>query len=265
MRIYLSAVFENLLGKYNNIIENETSYFEELFKDTHILLSYAYAKKEYIPYYSMCKSLLMDSGAFTIMNSKAGRNNFNPLEYTKQYGKHIKEHNIENFLELDIDGVYGFEVYRDCLYCLQDITGRQPIPVFHKWRGIDYYKELVKKYDYIAIGDVSIGAGSRELYKYFPWFLEEAHKNNCKVHGLAFTSLPDLRFMPFDSVDSSSWTAGSRFARPVLFDGHTGIQFDARRTNEKQLCHNKMVFLHDFIEWKKLAVYMDNEYEPIWK
>jgi len=160
---------------------------------------------KYIPFYTMCKSFLMDSGAFTVMNSKKSKNSFEPMEFTKKYAQHIKENNVQNFLELDIDGVFGFEVYRDCLHCLQDITGRDPIPVYHKWRGVEYYKELVKKYDYIAIGDVSIGAGSRELYKYFPWFLNEAHKNNCKVHGLAFTSLPDLQFMPFDSVDSSSW------------------------------------------------------------
>lgn len=257
MRIYLSAVFDSVVCRQENV--------EELLKDTHILHSFAYMNPKYVPFYTMCKSFLMDSGAFTVMNSKKGKNSFEPMDFTKKYAKHIKENNVQNFLELDIDGVYGFEVYRDCLHCLQDITGRDPIPVFHKWRGVDYYKELVKKYDYIAIGDVSIGAGSRELYKYFPWFLQEAHKNNCRVHGLAFTSLPDLQFMPFDSVDSSSWKSGPRFARPALFNGHNISNYDARRTEEKELCHNEKVFLHDFIEWKKLAVYMDKQYEPIWE
>lgn len=256
MRIYLSAVFENLAN-------NKEANMEKLLKDVHVLLSFAYAKEKYIPYYNMCKTFLMDSGAFTMMNNKK-KIAFNPLEYTKKYAEHIKKHNIDLFIEMDIEGVYGFQVYKDCLHCLQDITGKDPIYVFHKWRGIDYYKELVKKYDYVALGDVSVGAGSRELYKYFPWFLNEAHRNNCKVHGLAFTSLKDLQFMPFDSVDSSSWTSGPRFAHPVLFDGHNINNYDARRTAEKKLCHHDKVFLHDFLEWKKLSQYYDKEYEPIW-
>ena len=125
MRIYLSAVFDSVVCKQENV--------EELLKDTHILHSFAYMNPKYVPFYTMCKSFLMDSGAFTVMNSKKGKNSFEPMDFTKKYAKHIKENNVQNFLELDIDGVYGFEVYRDCLHCLQDITGRDPIPVFHKW------------------------------------------------------------------------------------------------------------------------------------
>ena len=262
MRLYLSTVFENLC-QYQLLVRNP-NVLKESVNNAHILLSFAYMKEEYVHYYSECKSLMMDSGAFTIMNNKKSKNSFNPMEYCKKYAEHIKKNNIDLFLELDIEGVYGFDVYKDCLHCLQDITGKDPIYVFHKWRGIDYYKELVKQKDYIALGDVSVGAGGRELYKYFPWFLNEAHKNNCKVHGLAFTSLNDLQFMNFDSVDSSSWTAGSRYASLSLFNGHNISRYDAKRTEKKELCHNEKVFLHDYCEWKKLSQYFDKEYEPIW-
>lgn len=258
MRIYLSAVLSEPTF-YNR------KDLPEILADTHILHSFAYANEKTVPFYKLSKSFLMDSGAFTVMNNKKLKNTFNPMEFVKKYGQHIKENNINNFLELDIDGVFGFEVYRDCLHCLQDITGKDPIPVYHKWRGIDYYKELVKKYNYIAIGDVPIGQGSRELSRYFPWFLEEAHKNNCRVHGLAFTSIPDLQFTSFDSVDSSSWTAGARFAHPFRFDGHQIQSYDAKRTEEKTLKHNSIVKLHDFLEWKKLSIYFDKQYEPIWE
>ena len=256
MRLYLSTVLNSNL--------NQEKDFEQLLDGTNILQSFAYDFNGAEKYYSMCKSILLDSGAFTVMNSKNKKNVFNPLEYTKKYAEHIKKNNIDLFLEMDIEGVFGFNVYKDCLHCLQDITGKDPIYVFHKWRGLDYYKELVKKYNYVALGDVSVGSGSRELYKYFPWFLEEAHKNNCKVHGLAFTSLSDLQFMPFDSVDSSSWTAGARFARPSRFDGHKLQQYDCIRNEERCLTENSIVKRHDYLEWKKLSQYYDREYEPIW-
>lgn len=255
MRLYLSSTFNSL---------PQNSDISSLIENTNILHSFAYHKDSYIQYYDKCKSLMLDSGAFTVMNSKKKKNNFNPLEYTKKYAQHIKENNIELFLEMDIEGVFGFEVYKDCLHCLQDITGKDPIYVFHKWRGLDYYKELVKKYNYVALGDVSVGSGSRKLYEYFPWFLEEAHKNNCRVHGLAFTSLSDLQFMSFDSVDSSSWTAGIRFARPSRFDGHTLQQYNCTRNENRVLTDNKIVSTRDFLEWKKLSQYFDEEYEPIW-
>lgn len=252
MRLYLSSVFQNF---------NEEK-IEKIIENCHILHSFAYGPK-YSKYYKFCKSIMLDSGAFTIMNSKKPIN-FNPVEYAKEYAKHIRENDIELFLELDIEGVFGFDVYRDCLHILQDITGREPIYVFHKWRGIEYYEELVKQKDYVALGDVSVGGGSRKLYDYFPWFVEKAHENNCKVHGLAFTSIPSLRYMPFDSVDSSSWCSSSRFDRVPKFDGHKIISYDCRRTEKKQLDENSIMKQHDIEEWKKLSQYFDSEYEPIW-
>ena len=257
MRVYLSTVLNS------SVIMNKPE-AEERLKNTHILQSFAYNFKGVEKYYPMCKSVMLDSGAFTVMNSKNKRNSFDPMKYCKEYAEHIKKNNIELFLELDIEGVYGFEVYRDCLHQLQDITGRQPIMVFHKWRGLEYYKEIVKRVPYVALGDVSVGAGSREIYKYFPWFINEAHKNNCKVHGLAFTSMNDLQFMEFDSVDSSSHTSGARFAHPFRFDGHTVQTYDCKRTETRQLDHNEVIKLHDYIEWQKLSQYYDTEMEPVW-
>ena len=257
MRIYLSSVLHD--HNLRNLDD-----FEILIQNTHILQSFAYNFNGVEKYYNECKSILLDSGAFTIMNAKNKKDNFNPLEYTKKYAKHIKDNNIDLFFEMDIEGVYGFEVYRDCLHCLQDITGKEPIYVFHKWRGLNYFKELVKQKNYIALGDVSVGSGSREIYKFFSWFINEAHKNNCKVHGLAFTTLNDLNYMNFDSVDSSSWTSGSRFAHPFRFDGHKMKTYNCKRNNERQLTHNSIIRRHDYLEWKKLSQYFDEEYEPIW-
>lgn len=252
MKLFLSSVLESAIDK--NKIKN-------LINQTNILHSFAYNNDFCSSLYEYCGCLMLDSGAFTIMNSD--KNNFNPMEYCKKYAEHIKKYKIKYFIELDIEGVYGFDVYKDCLHQLQDITGENPIYVFHKWRGLNYFHEIIKKCDYIALGDVSVGRGSRKIYDYFPYFLNKAHENNCKVHGLAFTDLNSLSYMDFDSVDSSSWKSGDIFAHPFRFDGHKVNQYNCKRNSERKLDKGSVVQEHDFLEWKKLSQYFE-QFEPIW-
>ena len=77
---------------------------------------------------------------------------------------------------------------------------------------------MVKNYKYVAIGGIRQEIGMKR-YKYFKLFLDEAHKHNCRVHGLGFTRTADLESIPFDSVDSTTYTCGARFFKPHRFDG----------------------------------------------
>ena len=77
---------------------------------------------------------------------------------------------------------------------------------------------MVKNYKYVAIGGIRQEIGKKR-YKYFKLFLDEAHKHNCRVHGLGFTRTADLESIPFDSVDSTSYLCGARFFKPHRFDG----------------------------------------------
>ena len=77
---------------------------------------------------------------------------------------------------------------------------------------------MVKNYKYVAIGGIRQEIGKKR-YKYFKLFLDEAHKHNCRVHGLGFTRTTDLESIPFDSVDSTSYQCGARFFKPHRFDG----------------------------------------------
>lgn len=262
MRIYLSSFFEDVLGKS---MKREEAEF--LLKDAYVLASFAYAKPHHEQYYSCCKDLLVDSGAFTIMVPRIRGNKpstFDARSYCKKYAEFVKKNKIDKFIELDIEGVVGFDVYRDCLHELQDITGKDPIYVFHKWRGLDYFKELVKQKDYVCLGDVDVATRNKAQELYFSWFVDYAHQNNCKVHGLAFTQIDELTHIPFDSVDSSSWTVGIRYASVSRFNGHDVLKYDCKRTATRRLVHDSIVKRHDFLEWKKLQQYFDTEYEPIW-
>ena len=262
MRLYLSAVFE--CSQLRSLIkQGKKNEYEDLIRGTHILASFAYHNKEHEEYYPLAKSILMDSGAFTYMGQglRTGKV-FDAMAYCKKYATYVKEHNIENFIELDVEGVTGFKTYVDCLHQLQDITGKDPIYVYHKWRGIEYYKELVKKHHYVCLGDVDTITRNTSQEKYFKWFVDEAHKYGTKVHGLAFTKMDELKKIPFDSVDSSSWSAAARFASLPFFNGRELKKVGYTRFGNKTLDAEKGM-VHSYIEWKKLSQYWE-QFEGVW-
>lgn len=222
MQLYLSAVFQNKgsfkkFGGLENCID---------LSKLHILQAFNTIKDEDVLLAEKCKDFLLDSGAFAVMNSNKSMKNFDIMSYTKKYAEFIKKYNIQDFIELDIDGVFGIDVYKDTLHMIQDITGREPIRVFHMRRGKEYYLELVKKFPRICIGGIAIKVIKENDFPMFTWFLEQAHNNNCKVHALGLSSLSNLRKYNFDSVDSASWVSSRRFNRIIKFRNHELYTYD---------------------------------------
>lgn len=198
------------------------------------------------------KNYLLDSGAFSMMSSKNSQK-FEIMEYTEKYANFIKENDIKDFIELDIDGVYGINIYKDCLHKLQDITGKNPIKVFHMWRGREYFQELVKKENRIAIGGIAIKYLKEQDYILLNDLIQIAHDNNCKVHGLGMTGSANLRKYNFDSVDSSSWNMGIRSGTFCRFDGHSINNY--KNPGEYQL-DGKIYAVNGLVEWKKYSDYL---------
>ena len=74
-------------------------------------------------------------------------------------------------------------------------------------------------------------------------FLNDAKKENCKVHGLGFTNFKWLPKLHFYSVDSSSWTIGNRFGSIEKFEDnkikHLKRPEGTRiKEHDKLACHN---------------------------
>ena len=193
MILYISSTFEsfpNCISVEQRKISRNVWDYHDL-SDMNVLQSYAYMKPEHAEHYKDCKNFLMDSGAFTLMvsNKKGNIKDFDIRGFAKKYGEFIRKYNIDKFIELDIDGIFDMDTYIDCLHILQDSSGKDPMRVFHGWRGKEYFLELVKQKDYICFGGVAPGEMTlSSATKHFQWFLDKAHENNCKVHGLAFTS-----------------------------------------------------------------------------
>ena len=100
----------------------------------NILETYYYLQnnKEFPRLIGNFQNFLLDSGAFTFM-SGAGVVDFD--KYVEGYAAFIKKWNVKNFFELDIDSVVGIREVERLREKLERLSGRKPIPVWHKSRG----------------------------------------------------------------------------------------------------------------------------------
>lgn len=221
--------------------------------DLSILESFYYADEwtEWaIPH---LKNFMLDSGAFTFMTSHKGNVDWN--DYLSRYAEFVNRNNVKLFYELDIDSIVGYEKVREMRKRLERETGKQPIPVWHKSRGKEEFLKMCDEYKYVAIGGIVSKEITRQEYKYFPWFINEAHKRGTKIHGLGFTNLEGIKKYHFDSVDSTSWTTGNRFGAIYRFNGKTMEKFDKKAG--QRLADSRAVAINNFNEWAKFQKYAE--------
>lgn len=194
-------------------------FFKE--RPKYALFSFAYiTNDECIKYINSayCKDYILDSGVFTFLNSKKNNKNIDFIEYAKGYIDYINTHNIKNYVELDLYNIIGIQKTEELREMLIRETGIKPIPVFHRRTGLDYFHKLINNYDYIAIGGLVTQDIKRSEYGVFEYFLKEAEKVDCKIHGLGLTNQKAINKYPFYSVDSTSWI-GQKYGMLNIFDG----------------------------------------------
>lgn len=219
----------------------------------NILMSFYYQDDiitKAIPY---LKNFLLDSGAFTFLASAKKKVKWD--EYLEQYANYIINHNVKLFFELDIDTIVGYDEVIRLRKKLEKLTNRQAIPVWHKSRGIDNFVKMCQEYKYVSLGGIAIGDITKDQYKYFPYFINTAHQNKAKIHGLGFTNFEGLTKYHFDSVDSTTWTTGNRFGYLYQFNGKTMVKIN--RPSNCKLSNVKRVAMHNFSEWVKFAHYAE--------
>ena len=199
------------------------------------------------------KMFLLDSGAFTFMN---GTGNANFDEYLTRYINFINKYDIKYFFELDVDSIVGYEKVKQLRKRLENETGKKCIPVWHKSRGKEEYLKMCEEYDYVAIGGIVTKEITKEQYSFFPWFINEAHKRGCKIHGLGFTDTKLLQKYHFDSVDSTAWLSGSRFGHVYYLDN--GVMKNKTPPRGKKTVHYKLIDEQNVNEWLKFQRYAEN-------
>lgn len=225
---------------------------EKRLKESYLLRTFVSNEPWFEKYYAICEDVILDSGAFSFMNGK-DVSKIDWEKYVDSYAKFIVKNNIKHFIELDIDAIVGFEEVKRLRKILEAKTKRKPIPVWHKTRGKEAFLEDCKNYKYVALGGFAIKNWKKKDYKFAKWFIDQAHKNGAQIHGLGFTTFSMLETLKFDSVDSSSWTVGSRFGGISKFNGKKVVNIPKKPGTK---CVNQQgLAYHNFNEWLKFQEY----------
>ena len=237
-------------------------------EEVYVLESFYSMQEWQKPLLNRFKSFLLDSGAFTFLNSVKSQANADFERYSDQYADFIRENHIKHYFELDIDGIVGLKEVERLRNRIEQRSGVQCIPVWHKNRGKDYFLSMCRDYKYIAIGGIVTKEISIGLYeKMFPWFISQAHKYNAKIHGLGYTRgcqtlKGGIRDFHFDSVDSTSWAKAGRWGEAWEFVVKEG-RMQAHEGNitgggKRRMKDTNVGNIHNFKEWIKFQKYANN-------
>lgn len=217
-----------------------------------ILESFFYADEWTEAILPKLSRFLLDSGAFTFFSQ--GKH-VDWDDYLTWYINFIRKNHVERFFELDIDPLVGYKKVLEMRERLEGETGRRCIPVWHKSRGKAAFLEMCRDYNYVAIGGIVSGEIRQPDYRYFPWFIQQAHQNGAKIHGLGFTSLKGMERYHFDSVDSTAWTCGNRFGKMYHFNGRSISSLNT--PPGKRFADSNALAIHNFNEWVKFQRYAE--------
>ena len=97
------------------------------------------------------ENFLLDSGAFSYMSgAKCTKKMLE--QYAEKYCNFIIQNNVKYYFELDVDTIFGIDFVEGIRKKIETKTNRPCIPVWHKGRGIEYWKYMCDNYSYVAIG-----------------------------------------------------------------------------------------------------------------
>lgn len=249
MRVFLAATTSGLNSKYREEIINECKpkYFLETFFAGERVC-------EKVLKDVGAENFLLDSGAFSYMSgAKCTKEMLE--DYLDRYIAFINKHDIKYFFEIDVDTIFGTPYVEELRRKLEKGTGKQCIPVWHKCRGIEYWKKMCREYKYVAIGGLVFHVKKQE-YDSIHKMVDYAYKQGVKVHGLGFTKTKELEDWKFYSVDSASWTKAAALGRQIHFFNGKHIQsrqLDAKGKKAKL----SLIVGHNLREWCKYQKYMD--------
>lgn len=201
------------------------------------------------------KNFLLDSGAFSYMNG--AKVTFEQMdEYVDRYIDFIVKNNIKYFFEVDVDSIFGLEQVEAWRRKIEIAAGRRCIPIWHKGRGVEYWKKMCREYGYVAIGGFAIRAIKAVEYSLIGKMVDYAYLHNVKVHGLGFTKTKELKNYKFYSVDSSSWTISAALGQQIHTFAGDHIESRQLKKGNKKAKLPELV-AHNMAEWVKFQKYMD--------
>ncbi|MFH7835141.1 MAG: hypothetical protein QXL51_00920 [Candidatus Aenigmatarchaeota archaeon] len=214
------------------------------------LASYYYMKNESIKkILSMVNELIIDSGGYT---ARIKGIEIQPEEYGEWLLKN--KNNIYKYFNLDHKN-------KDITTKNQKILeqmGLTPIPIWHPNYGEQYLQELMKSYDYIAIGNLKFryGTSFQMKCKILTYIFNKYPKFKFHLFGVTDCRLLNLFKTKIYSVDSTSWNTGSKYGNPFTIFSKEILKTNTNSKPPKSLNYKK-INTYNLIQWVKFQEYLD--------
>lgn len=164
------------------------------------LMSFYYIKDEiFTKIKNKSELVLVDSGAFSFQQGRK----VDWIDYTKKYSEFIEKYNddkkVLGFFEMDIDPLTSDYALTLSLRNILTTVSNKIIPVWHKNRGIEDFKNMCKnpihKDRIIAITGQNGESPDLRVSDYSS-FVAYAHYCGCKVHCLGMTTKKNIKNSP---------------------------------------------------------------------
>lgn len=184
---------------------------EKLLEGGDILESFWYRKDAE---YAMAHAarFFLDSGAFTAFTK-------NVVINIENYARFIEANRDRITTASSLDAIGDAEgSYRNLKWAEE--RGAKVIPVFHCRENFDWLRRYLDEgYDYIALGGMvpeSRAWLATWLEQVWGLLVDKEGRARARVHGFGMTILDFMEKYPWYSVDSTSWTYGTRFGAMLV-------------------------------------------------
>lgn len=204
--------------KIYNVLPSHKPWIGKL-KSLRLLKSYFYIKNwKEIPRDDFVIDFFLDSGAFSAWTK-------NETIDIKKYAEFIKKHkhNLTVYANLD-DIVDPLKSQKNQEYL--ESVGLNPMPVFHYKEPVSILKDMIDKYDYIALGGmVPIPSYPLDIWlrEIFSYICDEKGYPKVKIHGFGMTTKSLVTRYPWFSIDSTSPIIGAAMGRIYTEHGEINL------------------------------------------
>lgn len=221
------------------------------------LMSYYYLRgnEQWAETVRDCSRLVMiDSGAHSFQKGKR----VEWEAFTHQYADFIRRFdrpNVVGYFEMDVDNIIGYEKVLFLREILLKESGHAEkiIPVWHKNRGIDEYKDMCKSHQGQTVAIT--GFKNEDIRdEQYSLFVKYAWKYGCKIHCLGMARKSILDKVPFDYCDASSWSQQAIYGRV----GNQKVKREFSKTNRADVFAAAYLDamkkqLHYWQKWRKIC------------
>ena len=254
MKVFLSALENAQLSKAEGGGSVASAVVKTGLKMKYNLMSYFYIRSklalaEYIRDNS--EEILIDSGAHSFQKGVK----VDWVKYTEEYAAFIKRFdrpNVVGYFEMDVDNIIGYEKVK-ALRAILTAASSKIIPVWHKNRGIDDFKEMCQSHRGKVVAITGFKNEDIKDHQYI-MFTKYAHDQGCRIHCLGMTRKNVLDTVPFDYTDSSSWSAQSRYGHMQTYNGK-------KVSKEFSKDHMGLVFVENY----RHGMTMQEHYHNLWR